>query len=46
MYTKTALPKLKLDLVAAERYKYGLGVKLVRGAYMVKERAVSYTMVL
>ncbi|KAI9284320.1 FAD-linked oxidoreductase-like protein [Umbelopsis sp. AD052] len=39
MYTKTALPKLKLDLLAAERYKYGLGVKLVRGAYMVKERA-------
>lgn len=25
----------------AERYKYGLGVKLVRGAYMVLERKVS-----
>jgi hypothetical protein len=32
-------------MVASERYKYGLGVKLVRGAYMVKERTVSNTII-
>ncbi|KAG2171523.1 hypothetical protein INT43_008249 [Umbelopsis isabellina] len=34
MYTKVATQKLELDLQAAERHGYGLGVKLVRGAYM------------
>ncbi|GAB5586383.1 proline dehydrogenase [Umbelopsis nana] len=38
MYTKSALHKLSVDMEVAERYKYGLGVKLVRGAYMVLER--------
>lgn len=42
MYTKMAAQKLELDLQAAERHDYGLGVKLVRGAYMVQERKASY----
>jgi hypothetical protein len=41
MYTKVAAQKLEWDLLAAERYGYGLGVKLVRGAYMVQERKAS-----
>lgn len=43
MYTKVAAQKLEWDLQAAERYSYGLGVKLVRGAYMVQERKASYS---
>src|SRR5690606_9465126 len=38
MYLKAALGKLKLDFERAQREGYTLGVKLVRGAYMVSER--------
>lgn len=38
MYTKAALGKLKQDLAKAEAGGYYMGAKLVRGAYMEKER--------
>ncbi|CAO3680544.1 unnamed protein product [Umbelopsis vinacea] len=38
MYTKSALHRLTVDIEVAERYNYGHGVKMVRGAYMVMER--------
>jgi hypothetical protein len=43
MYAKSALHRLTVDMEVAERYKYGHGVKMVRGAYMVMERKVSGT---
>ena len=38
MYLKSSFTKLVNDLQEAESKGYGLGVKIVRGAYMVQER--------
>lgn len=41
MYLKDALPRLKMDVLRAERGGYSFAIKIVRGAYMETERAIA-----
>lgn len=38
LYLKNGLKRLQQDVIRAERNDYAIGIKIVRGAYMVSER--------
>lgn len=41
MYLNDGFERVKLDISRAKRFNYGLGFKMVRGAYMLQERELA-----